>query len=54
MMQQYSDTEKLHTKIEAQKNLIYKRSTTWSCCPPATAMKERRSLWPAGWYPENW
>ena len=25
MMQQYSETEKLHTKIEAQKNLIDKQ-----------------------------
>ena len=41
-------------RLRPRRTSSISRSTTWSCCPPATAMKERRSLWPAGWYPENW
>ena len=33
MMQQYSDTEKLHTKIEAQKNLIDKQEHNMELLP---------------------
>ena len=51
MMQQYSDTEKLHTKIEAQKNLIDKQEHNLELLPSS---HEGGSLWPAGWYPENW